>query len=253
VLGKRQRSKDLVPTAARAIFSYFHESPVGGHLGVSKTLAKIRKHFVWQGMDQDIREKIRVCSMSKPAQNTRLGFLSSEVAQRPMQKPFVDFVGKLPRSKAGNTDILVCVDAFTKFVWLVPVREMTTRTTIRVLRERIFSAFSVPKVLVSDNAQCFMSREFRHFCFEMGVRHITTSPYYPQPSHAERFNRNFRSALISYHSEAHASWDHQLTWLQLAFNTAEHESTKTSPFRVVSFSGRFTVNQSMEDSGALTG
>ena len=59
------------------IFSYFHESPVGGHLGMSKTLVKIREHFAWKGMDQEIRRKIcecGVCSMSKPAQNTRLGF-----------------------------------------------------------------------------------------------------------------------------------------------------------------------------------
>jgi hypothetical protein len=65
------------------------------------------------------------------------------------------------------------------------------------------------------------------------VQHITTSPYYPQPPHAERFNRNLRAALIAYLSEVHASWDHLLTWLQFEFNTAEHESTKTSSFRVM--------------------
>ena len=82
-----------------------------------------------------------VCSVSKPAQNTRLGFLSSEVAERPMQKLFVDFVGKFPRSKAGNTVILVCVDAFIKFVWIVPVRETTSRAIIRVLKEKVFCFF----------------------------------------------------------------------------------------------------------------
>jgi hypothetical protein len=65
------------------------------------------------------------------------------------------------------------------------------------------------------------------------VKHVTTSPYYPQPSHAERFNRTLRAALIAFHSGAHATWDHNLTWLQLAFNTAEHESTKAAPFGVM--------------------
>jgi hypothetical protein len=113
------------------------------------------------------------------------------------------------------------------------VREGTTRATIKALKERIFSIFLVPKILVSDNAQCFASREFRHFCFEMGVKHVTTSPYYPQPSHAERFNRNLRAALIAYHHDAHDTWDHHLPWLQLAFNTAEHKSTKSTPFAVI--------------------
>ena len=97
-------------------------------------------------------------------------------------------MGKLPRSIVGNTAILVCVDAFSKFVWLFPVREATTRTNIKAIKWSIFGSFSVPEVLVSDYAPCFTSREFRQFCFGLRIKHATTSPYYPQPSHAERFN-----------------------------------------------------------------
>jgi len=110
------------------VFAYFHESQLGGHLGVFKTTSKIRSHFIWKGMDKDIRSRVRAyqtCALSKPAQNSRWELLASEVAQRPMQKIFIDYVGKLPRSNAGNTAIIVCVDAFSKFVWLVPVRETT--------------------------------------------------------------------------------------------------------------------------------
>jgi hypothetical protein len=67
----------------------------------------------------------------------------------------------------------------------------------------------------------------------MGVKRVTTSPYNLQPSHADRFNRNLRAALIAYHRDAHDTWDQQLPWLQLAFNTAEHESTKSTPFAVI--------------------
>jgi hypothetical protein len=67
----------------------------------------------------------------------------------------------------------------------------------------------------------------------MEVKHITTSPYYPQPSHTERFNKNLRAALIAYQSHAHDTLDQQLYWLQLAFNTAEYESTKSPPFGVI--------------------
>ncbi|MDR0585899.1 MAG: hypothetical protein LBG26_01535 [Treponema sp.] len=45
-------------------------------------------------------------------------------------------------------------------------------------------------------------------------RHVTTKPYYPQPSHAERFNRNLRPALIAYHHQNHSRWDENLSWLQ---------------------------------------
>jgi hypothetical protein len=62
------------------------------------------------------------------------------------------YVSKFPRTRLGNTMILVCVDAFSKFVWLIPVREATTTATIKALKERVFSNFSVPEILVSDNA-----------------------------------------------------------------------------------------------------
>ena len=170
----------VVPAAAiPMVFAYFHDLPLGGHLGVFKTTHKIRSQFIWQGMDKDIRSQIcacHTCALSKPAQSSRLGLLASELAQRPVQKIFMNYVRKLPRSKASNTAILVCVDAFSQFVWMIPVRQATTRATINALKERIFSSFSVPEILVSDNAQCSTSREFQQFCFELGVKachHLT--------------------------------------------------------------------------------
>jgi hypothetical protein len=148
---KGQPRKLVLPAAAKAmIFAYFHESTLGAHLGVHKTLVKVRTHFFWKGMNSDIRSKVRechVCSISKPAQNMQLGWLSSEVAQRPLQKIFIDFVGKFSSSKAGNSVILVCVDASSNFVWLFPLREATTKATVKALKERLFSNFSVLEVM----------------------------------------------------------------------------------------------------------
>jgi transposase InsO family protein len=158
--------------------------------------------------------------------------LSSDVSTHPMQKLFIDFVGKFPRSKSGNTYALVYVDAFTKFVWIFPVREASTATTIRALNSS-FAVFGIPEILVSDNAAQFTSRQFRRICFARGIRHVTTTPYYPQPSHAERFNRNLRAALIAYHHRDHSRWDENLSWLQFAFNSARHDLHKASPFSLM--------------------
>ena len=63
-------------------------------------------------------------------------------------------------------------------------------------------------------------------CYRWGVAHITTTPYYPQASLAERVNRNHKSALKIFHHASQSEWDAYLPWLGLAFNTAVHESTK---------------------------
>jgi hypothetical protein len=97
------------------LFDYYHTSPLGGHLGVFETIEKIRENFIWKGIDNDIRVRVRrctVCGISKPVQNSGFGLLVSEVAARPFQKLFIDYVSTFPRSKAGNTMFLVCVDFF---------------------------------------------------------------------------------------------------------------------------------------------
>ena len=203
---------------------------MGGHLGIYKTRHKIREQLIWKGMDKDISSRVKACStcaLSKPAQFQRWGYLASSVAEHPMQKLFIDFVGKLPRTKLGNTYILVVVDAFTK------LEEATSAAPISSLKN-IFASFGMPpRSIVSDNATQFTMRRFKQFCFDLGIKHITTSPYYPNPSHAERVNRNLRSALNCFHSSNHQSWDTQLNWLQYAFNTARHESHSNTPFSLM--------------------
>jgi hypothetical protein len=62
----------------------------------------------------------RVCELSKLAQNSHYGMLSSDVTSCPLVI-LINVVGRLPQSKSGNIYALLCVDAFTKFVWIFPV------------------------------------------------------------------------------------------------------------------------------------
>jgi hypothetical protein len=45
----------------------------------------------------------------------------------------------------------------------------------------------------------------------------------------ERFNRNLKAAITIYHHAQHTHWDDHLASLALAFNSAWHESTATTP------------------------
>jgi hypothetical protein len=62
-----------------------------------------------------------------------------------------------------------------------------------------------------------------------GISHINTSPYYPQASQVERFNRNLKVALTIYHNSQHTLCNEHLSSLALAFNSAWHESTAANP------------------------
>lgn len=170
-----------------------------------------------------------ICKMPKPAQFQHYGLLASDVASMPMEKIYIDFMGKLPRTSCGNAFVLVLVDAFSKFSWLFPLRNATTALTISSLRN-LFAITGVPRVLVSDNASYFVSHEFKKFLFSLGIQHARLNPYNPAPNICERYNRTLKSALIAYHSSDHTRWDTNLHWIQFALNTARHESTIATPF-----------------------
>lgn len=226
----------VLPTALiPMVFNYYHKSPFGGHLGVFKTLNKIREHFIYSNMKADIHQRVRSCqecAFAKPSANTKLGKLVSEKPTRPLEKIYFDYMGPMVRSKSGNRFLLVCVDAFSKYVWFAPTRNSTSQTTIKELT-RIFQCFGFPKFLASDNARAFTCPLFRNFVFNFGMTHIKTSPYHPQGNLAERVNRNLKSALIAFHSKSQTSWDQNLAWLQIAFNAAKHESHQHSPFDIM--------------------
>jgi hypothetical protein len=119
------------------------------------------------------------------------------------------------------------------------------RRTASACLKSIFATFGVYRHLVCPQFTC---REFRHFVFGLGIHHFTTTPYYPNPSHAERFIRNLKSALIAYHHAKHSAWDSELHWLQFAFNSTHHESVKCAPIFLMF---GFTPNNSLSNVWAV--
>jgi hypothetical protein len=158
-----------------------------------------------------------------------VGLHSSEVVTRPLERIFIDFVGPIVRSRKENIAVLVVLDGFSKFISMYPVRRILSEVVKTCLMEKFFPAYGIPQSIVSEDAAVFKSRTFFNLCFSWGIRHITTSPYYPQASQIERFNRNLKVALTIYHNSQHTRWDEHLPSLSLAFISAWHESTAATP------------------------
>ena len=111
---------------------------------------------------------------------------------------------------------------------LYPVRRINFQVVMECLERHFFPGYGTPKSIVSDNVKVFCCKGFKDLCFRWGVQHVTTTPYYPQASLAERANRNLKAALKIFHHQSQKSWDEDLPWLSMAFNTAVHESTQAT-------------------------
>ncbi|KFD49724.1 hypothetical protein M513_09421 [Trichuris suis] len=86
---------------------------------------------------------------------------------------------------------LVCVDAFSKYPYVVEMKGTSTAATISAL-DAIFTIEGFPETIVTDNGPQFTSEKFDGFCRKYGI-HITSAPYHPASNGlAKRFVRTSR-------------------------------------------------------------
>lgn len=79
---------------------------------------------------------------------------------RPFHTVHIDHLGPFIRTKHGNTQILIIIDAFTKFILIHPVPNTKTQHVIDVLKD-VFGAFNR---IISDRGKAFTSHKFAKFC-----------------------------------------------------------------------------------------
>lgn len=95
-----------------------HSSLFSGHLGVNKTLERIKTRFFWYGTRRDVEHLCKTCDLcaSRPKQHYK-GPLQIYTVGIPMERVALDIMGPLPLSDKGNRYLLgidVIEDYLTK-------------------------------------------------------------------------------------------------------------------------------------------
>ncbi|GAU49705.1 hypothetical protein TSUD_182030 [Trifolium subterraneum] len=105
----------------QVLLEEFHKTPIGGHLGVSKTVARLSENFTWSGLRQDVQQFVAACidcQHSKYETCKAAGLLCPlPIPHSPWEDLSLDFIVGLP-PYLGNTTILVVVDRFSKGIHL---------------------------------------------------------------------------------------------------------------------------------------
>lgn len=217
------------------VFAFYHNSLIGGHLGIARTLAKIKEYFYHPDLENKIKQKIKdchICAMSKTAQRKYEGKLISLPIETNLNTVFIDILGPLPTSKAGNKYILVMVDGFSRFVWLHALREATSKQIINKLK-LTFANFSIPRILVSDNAKCFTSNEFKAYLFKNCIQGRKIPIYRAAGNRSERMIRDVSTLLRCFYYDKQTNWDQDLDAVQMSLNTAKNSSTGYTAFQLM--------------------
>ncbi|CAG2213721.1 unnamed protein product [Mytilus edulis] len=206
----------------RKILEFAHDNKTAAHLGIKKTLARIKENFIGQVLER----KKPIPKRKAPMQVKESGY--------PMERIAMDILGELPASEKGNKYILVISDYYTKWTESHPMPNMEATTVANILMTEVISRFGVPTIIHSDQGSQFESHLFKEMCKLLQIEKTRTTPYHPKSDGmVERFNKTLATMLTGYVNEYHSNWDVLLPYVMMAYRSSQHETTGYTPNRLM--------------------
>jgi hypothetical protein len=147
----------------------------------------------------------------------------------------LDFVGQIhPASSKGHQFVLVFMDYFTKYMKVVPLKDMTHREVIHFISEHIIYGFGIPQTLTTDQGSSFMSHQVHEFFESLKIKLLSSSPYYTQDNGQSKSSNKTLIKLINKKIEENPKRCHGVLSEALwAYHISKHSTTKVTPFELV--------------------
>ncbi|KRX56856.1 Retrovirus-related Pol polyprotein from transposon [Trichinella sp. T9] len=160
------------PNHARpSILEQLHNGICGGHLGVKKTAEKVRSRYFWPGWYRDVKawcDRCEACARGKTPPIVNRAPMESLVVGKPMEIVAVELLRPAPRSKNGNSYIMVVTDYFTRWVEAYAFPNQLAETVARKLMQQFVCRFGTSMKLLSDQGTQFQGRLVPKLCKILG-------------------------------------------------------------------------------------
>jgi hypothetical protein len=159
-----------------------HEGICGTHESAHKMKWLLRHvGFYWPTMLNDCFRYYKGCESCQKFGDVQL---VPAAMLHPIIKPWLchgwalDFIGQIhPTSSEGQRFMLVATDYFTKWMEVVPLKNMTHREVFHFISEHIIHRFDIPHTLTTDQGSSFMSHQVRDFAESLKIKLLSSLPY----------------------------------------------------------------------------
>ena len=232
-LERRGKVCPTTPEEKELLISKAHQF---GHFGREAMFRHLwNQDYWWPSMRGEIEDQLRNCDACTRYVVVKAGFnpATAITANGPGDHLQIDTSVHLPASPDGYTALLVCIDVFTGFVVLKPLKSTTAEIVARKLW-KIFSLIGFPKILQSDNGSEFINDVLAALVKITGIERRFISPYNPRAD--GKVERSIGTVMLIIKKLLHGTnihWPLFVSFAQLTFNSKVSSLTGSTPFALM--------------------
>ncbi len=218
----------VIPVAlVDVVLRLLHDTPSAGHAGRDRTLAAARSKYYSPTMRIDVEKHISQCLSCAQTKGTTS---TARILEYPLPAGPFDVVGidllQLPRSTEGSAYILVCVDHFSRFVFLAPLRNKSAVTVAHAIVSHLICPYTTPRILLSDNGTEFKNQILAAICSQYIIKQTFIPAHHPACNGlVERTNRKVLGILRHLAGHLHETWEDWLWQVVASINGSVNSST----------------------------
>lgn len=212
-----------------------HQNVTAGHPSQRQMYESMQTEFCWPHMTNNVYTTASSCN--KGAHNgTSLKLkrgLQLFPASDPIEFVAIEILGPLPRMVNENQYVIIMTDRNTKFTRVMKSSKTSSPHVANVFFAFRVVPFGIPAYFLTDNKVKFLSKFFAMQCTVLGLKHLTTTAYYPHMNElVKRYNRTVVTGLRNYVVENQKDWYTHVQQLAYAYNA---QMKKYSNMTLLSF------------------
>ena len=141
---------------------------------------------------------------------------------------------KVDPSRDGKENILVLIDAFTKFSQAFITNNQKALTIAKILVDKWLYIYGIPAHIHSDKGQSFKNARISKLYSMYTIKQSMTTPYNPHAnSICERVNHTLLGLLLSLPKEQKSCWPLHVQSLVFTYNAMSHSITGYQPYELM--------------------
>ena len=222
------------------VWKAMHTVPPAGHLGITKTYAKMRNRYFWPNMSAETTDYVQqceICAQANKGHQAKVPLQPLPVPTGPLERIHIDILSIAVPSQ-GAKYILVIICAFSKYIIARPLKRKTSRCVAKAFFQHYILIFGLPDLayltVTQDNGGEFIGSFNKTQQHMLGIKGSFITPYSPSSNGlVEKANRTLLAILRRYAMKESQKWARYLPYAVMTINSACSEATGYSPFELL--------------------